>query len=154
MSSEKIQDMIKALSADPKAQELLANAVQPEDQEGEISVYADVARQLGYDITEADLKDYIEKTADLVAERTKEAEAGIQELSDEVLEKVAGGKDHNSCKDTYKDRENCWVNDGCDNVYNMYSDYVCHIISYSDPCHATAKPCSNDAYCLRHPYYI
>ena len=155
MSSEKIQDMLKALSADPKAQELLAKIGRPEDQNGEICIYADIARQLGYDITEADLKDYIEKTADLVAARTKEAEAGIKELPDEVLEKVAGGqKEHDKCKDTYRNYENCWITDGCDQIFVMYSDYVCHKTDFDDPCHETAEPCNNDEYCGRKPKYV
>ena len=119
--------MLKALSAEPKAQELLAKVERPDDQDGEICVYADIARQLGYDITEADLKDYIAKKEDLVAARTKEAEAEIKELPDEVLEQVAGGKkEHDECKDTYRDYENCWAKDGCDFALIWYGDYHCY----------------------------
>ncbi len=32
---------------------------------------------------------------------------------------------HSNCSDSFVDRENCWHNDGCDNCYNMYSDYEC-----------------------------
>ena len=39
---------------------------------------------------------------------------------------VAGGvvMPHD-CKDTFKDEENCWFNDGCDKTINKYPDYRC-----------------------------
>ena len=150
MSLEKIPDIMKALSADPKAQELLANAPQPDDQDGEIRVYAEIARQLGYDITEAELKAFMEKTAASVAARTEEAAADIQELPDEVLDQVAGGGDarHLNCKYSFEDKENCWFKDGCDNVFQLYDDYVCKNLYFDDPCHSTAKPCEHDESCI------
>ena len=148
MAERDVRAFINAITKDPRAQEILKDIPQPEDQEAEIKVYADISAQLGYDITEEDLKAYLEKTSEIIVGRTEEATADIQELPDDVLDKVAGGKkDHDNCKDTFKDRENCWINDGCDNFYNNYDNYVCHRLYYSDPCHETAKPCSKDMYC-------
>ena len=31
-----------------------------------------------------------------------------------------GGGDHSTCSDTYKDDENCWFDDNCRKVVNMY----------------------------------
>ena len=148
MAAEKMKEIIQAITTDPKAQELLNSVAQPEDIDSEVCVYADIAKQLGYDITEEDLKVYLERLADSLIVRTEEAAAGIQELPNETLEQVAGGKkEHDDCKDTYRDYENCWLNDGCDLVYNDYNNYVCHNVSWVDPCHEKARPCSGDAYC-------
>ena len=129
MSADIIKKTIEAMAADPKVQELLEGTPKPEDQEGEIRVYADIAAQLGYDITEEDMKTYLEKASELIAGRTDEASNGIIELPDEFLDKVAGGgKDYPTCLDTYKTRENCWHNDGCDWIYHHYVDYLCHLV--------------------------
>ena len=29
------------------------------------------------------------------------------------------------CANTFQDRENCWFNDGCDMIINVYADYEC-----------------------------
>jgi len=137
MATDKIMEILVAIAADPKAQELLESTPKPEDQEAEIRVYADIAAKLGYDITEEELKAYLEKAAGLMAGRTEESAAAIKELPDDVLDKVAGGKkDNDKCKDTYRDYENCWVNDGCDNVYHDYPHYLCHLAFWDNPCHA------------------
>ena len=131
MTVDNIKKIIEAMEADPKVQELLKDTPQPENQETEIRVYADIAAQLGYDITEEDLKTYLENTSMIIAGRTEEAAGDIQELPDDVLDKVAGGKkDHESCMDTYRDYENCWYNDGCDLFFRHYHDYICHKLDY------------------------
>ena len=149
MAEKSIKAFINAIATDPKAKELLKGTAQPEDLDAEIRIYADIARQLGYDVTEEELKAYLEKFTGPLKERTEEAVAGIQELPDETLEHVAGGtKEHDNCKDTYRNYENCWVNDGCDSIYHKYSDYVCHKLAWDNPCHETAEPCSHGAYCV------
>ena len=155
MAAENVKKILEALQSDPRAQELIKAVERPEDIDGELRIYAEVASELGYDITSEELKDYMEKAAALTTQKTETAASQIEELPDEVLDKVAGGKkDHDTCKDTYKDKENCWVNDGCDNIFNKYDDYVCHIINWDDPCHSTAKPCKNDQYCNYGPNYL
>jgi hypothetical protein len=32
---------------------------------------------------------------------------------------------HDSCSDSFIDKENCWHDDGCDTAYNIYDDYEC-----------------------------
>jgi len=154
MSNEIIKQFLETMNSDPKAGELLKGYEAPADQAGEYRIYAEIASKLGYDITEEDLKTYLAKTAELMAGRTEESAAGIKELPDEVLDQVAGGKkDHDSCKDTYQDRENCWINDGCDSINNMYSDYICHIYYWNKACHEPSEPCDKDAYCHRSMFF-
>ena len=64
--------------------------------------------------------------------------AGIRELPDEALDEVAGGKDNPACKSTYQDYENCWYDDGCDNIFQIYDEYICHRGFFTDHCHETA----------------
>ena len=155
MSEENIKKLLEAMQNDSNALELLKGFDAPQDQDGEIKAYAEVAQKLGYDISEADLKTYLDRAENRMQQKTEEASSIIQELPDEALERVAGGKkDHSECKDTYRDYENCWVNDGCDVVYHHYKNYVCHKNDWDDPCHATAKPCDKDAYCFYNPNYI
>ena len=147
MKDEKVKKFLETMKSDPKAGELLKGYEAPADQAGEIRIYAGIASKLGYEITESDLETYLNNTADIMQKKTEEAAADILELPDDVLDRVAGGnKEHKSCQDTY---ENCWVNDGCDNIYHVYKDYVCHGANWKDPCHETAKPCDNDAYCTQ-----
>lgn len=57
----------------------------------------------------------------------------IQALDLDDLEAVAGGKsDHEECLDTFKNKENCWYNDGCDHIFNAYDDYICKRSSKKD----------------------
>ena len=67
------------------------------------------------------------KNARPAGTRTGAAEA-VKALSAEDLDVVAGGYvDHPTqpCKDTLKDKENCWWSDGCDRSHNSYVNYHC-----------------------------
>ena len=127
MENEIVNQFLETMQSDPKAAELLQGYEAPADQDGEIRIYAEIATRMGYDINEGDLKAYLKKRAEIIKDRTEESATGIKELPDDVLEKVAGGKkDHSDCKYTYKDRENCWFKDGCDNIFQFYNKYKCH----------------------------
>ncbi len=135
MKNEKIQEFLGKLQNYSNSSELMKGMEAPCNQDEEIKAYAELAGKLGYDITESDLKEYLNWASNRMQQKTEEASSQIQKLSDEILDKVAGGKDHDDCKDTYKDSENCWFNDGCDNVINYYDEYVCNHVAFDLPCH-------------------
>ena len=154
MGSEKVKQFLETLKNDPEAAKLLKGYETSADQAGEFRIYAEIASQLDYDITEEELKAYMEEAAAFTAEKTEEAAAQIEELSDDVLDGVAGGKEHKNCKDTYRNYENCWITDGCDQIYVMYDDYLCHKHSFDNPCHETAEPCDEGRYCYSTPIFV
>ncbi len=39
---------------------------------------------------------------------------------------------YEECLDTFKNKENCWYNDGCDHIFNAYDDYICKRSSKKD----------------------
>ena len=85
-------------------------------------------------MNQKDLLAYIEKTVADRKEKTEALAQEIQKLDDSELEKAAGGKDHDECKDTYKNRENCVYNDACDLVYQWYPGYICKKNHYDYVC--------------------
>ena len=86
--------------------------------------WAKVLTEKGYNVTPEEIASFIKEAEE---ERRKKTAGKIEELSDQELEAVAGGKDHAECYYTFKDRENCWHEDGCDAVYIQYDGYLCHL---------------------------
>ena len=126
MAVEKIKELLKKIKTDTKAQEALQGLIKPADQDGVIHYYAEAAKKLGFDVTEQDIRDAVTDAMKEIAGRTEAAAGQIEALTDEVLEKAAGGKkDHSECMDTFKDKENCWSNDGCDHYVHGYGNYEC-----------------------------
>ena len=81
---------------------------------------------MGFSISESEIADGIKGMIEEQKASTAEAEESVKELDLDVLENVAGGKaEHAECMDTYKDKENCWYEDGCDMVFYGYKDYIC-----------------------------
>ncbi len=135
MAIEKIKELLKAVKTDPEAQAKLQGLTKPADEDGIIRYYAEAAKKLSFDVTEADLRAFLaEATADRTG-KTEDAAAKVQALQDDELAQAAGGgrsggsvhcdNNYSSCVDTYRQRENCWFNDGCDLDHNHYSDYLC-----------------------------
>ena len=89
------------------------------------AVYAEAAKAKGHDISAEEIAGYIQSRETAVREKTEDAAKDLRELSDEEIGRVAGGKDHKECYDTFKDKENCWFTDGCDMVNQQYKDYQC-----------------------------
>ena len=105
----------------------------PDKNDSELWVLA--AEKCGYEFTPEELKEVFQ-------ERTQDTDkfAGA-EVDERELKAVAGGSDdenctndywctrtntkHHDCKYSFKNFENCWHNDGCDNVYRMYDAYLC-----------------------------
>ncbi|MBR5336956.1 MAG: hypothetical protein IK152_03135 [Lachnospiraceae bacterium] len=121
MSFDKMREIIGQMQNDPKVYDLLAEY----DESGDESrVYGEIAEKLGYGVTPDDFKEYYDEAEKIIRSKT---DAIILTIPDEELNMVAGGKNegHSDCKNTYYDKENCWFNDGCDNVYHMYDKYLC-----------------------------
>ena len=123
---EKVKAFLEHLRSNPEFEAHLKGREKCRTLDEEAKVYAEVASALGFDLTEQDFKSYAGKAAESRRQKTEAAAEKIRELPEEALDMVAGGKDHAECKDTYKDRENCWSNDGCDNIVYWYNDYICH----------------------------
>ena len=140
------RELIEKMLRDPKAWELMKGKDRPKNPEEEITVYAEIARELGLNLTAEDIGAYIRHAEQACRDRTEKAADMVQELPDEELDQVAGGKDNPSCMETYQDYENCWYTDGCDNIFQIYNEYICHRGFYTDHCHEVAVPCDHDYY--------
>ena len=125
---EKFRQFLEEIRNNPAAEEMLKGKGTPQDAAEEIRTYTEIANRLGYSFTEDEMKNCAEQEA--AAQRGKrEADIqAIQELPESELSEVAGGGD--TCKNTYRNRENCWKNDGCDNIVNMYDHYICSWFYY------------------------
>ena len=126
---ERFRKFLEEIRNNPAVHEMLKEKAVPRNSAEEIRAYTDIANKLGYSFTEEEMKSFAEQEA--AAQRGKR-EADIQtirELPEEELGEVAGGGD--TCKSTYKNRENCWKNDGCDNIVNYYDHYVCSWYYYT-----------------------
>ena len=126
MKTETIRAFQEALKDNPTAEEMIRNTPEPENMEGRCRLYAKIAEQLGFDLTGKDLAEYAEEMQRRRSERTEAEAEKIEQLPEDELDEVAGGGDHPQCKDTFRDQENCWYNDGCDVVYHRYDNYECH----------------------------
>ena len=130
MAGEKAKLFFEKLNTDPEAQALLKESAKPEKPEEALKAYVELAGKLDISLTEEELNAYLEEEKKVRKNRTEAASAQIAALPDEVLDAVAGGgfgggERNLECHRTYRNRENCWFNDGCDNVYHMYDDYIC-----------------------------
>ncbi len=121
---EILRKFMEALQTDPRAEELLKGKAKPESLEGAVKLYAEAAKELGFDLTEDDIMKGMKSLKEEQAAKTAQAKAAVKELGLEDLEKVAGGAEP-GCKDTFEHRENCWLNDACDFFYNDYIHYIC-----------------------------
>ena len=129
---EQLEKFLEALRTADKAREILAQA-KPESEENTISAYAQVARAMGFSLSEKEIADGIRARAEQQKAGTAKAQEAVQALDLDDLEAVAGGKsDHEECLDTFKNKENCWYNDGCDHIFNAYDDYICKRSSKKD----------------------
>ena len=123
MEIKKIKELIQAVKTDPKAQETLKDLVKPADEDGIVRYYAEAAKLLGFDVTEADIRETIADAARKRTDKTEEAAQSVKALGDDGLEKVSGGTD--TCKFLYEQRQNCVIYDACDQHYYDYDNYEC-----------------------------
>ena len=125
MAYKEVKAFLEALIANPEAQKLLSAMPEPETDEDRFRAWAEIAKELGYTVSEADLKACFAEREKALRESAEAAESTIVELSEEEMDRVAGGGAHADCKDTFLDKENCWASDGCDTVFHGYSTYIC-----------------------------
>jgi len=126
MNREEIARILEEVRTNGKAAEELRRMDAAAVPEEAGRAWAGAAAALGHRVTAGEIREYILEAEAEMKRRARETGEEIRSLSDEELGEVAGGKDHSECKDTYKDRENCWFNDGCDIVNHHYKDYKCH----------------------------
>ena len=126
MEKENIRSVLEAVRQNSEVLQNPEQADSAGNAEEAAGIWAAAAAKLGYDVSAEEISSYILEAEASLKQKAQEAGEAITRLPDEEMKDVAGGKDHSSCKDTYKDRENCWVHDGCDVVITHYSDYKCH----------------------------
>ena len=122
MTKKEIAEALEELRKQPE----ICEKMKQETPEDVPAFWAKVLAEKGCNVSSEEIASYIQEAEEERRKKTQENAGKIEEVSDQELEKVAGGKDHPECKDTFKDRENCWVNDACDAVYNEYDKYYCH----------------------------
>ena len=152
MEHHDVKAFLNSLRINSKAKAMISQIPEPKNTDEWAAAYAKIAGELGFEVTEDDLKEFVAIKEKKLQEQANASAAEIEELSADELGEVAGGGDHSDCKDTYKDKENCWVNDGCDIINNHYSDYQCH---YNNKCAKQNFTCGKDWYdkCGSYYYY-
>ncbi len=121
----KINDFLNELETKGELIKEMECKLDKSNPEGKIIAFAELAKKLGYDITEDDLKNYISDADRAAIDNTQEASDKIVNISDDNLDMVAGGAKNNpECHDTYMDEENCFYDDGWDGIYRWYIDYA------------------------------
>jgi len=118
MALENAKKFLEELDSNEKALEIL-KAHEVTDNDQGIATLASAARETGYDVSDEEMKELLTATKSHLVQAGDEAAAKVQ-LSRDEIDKVAGGKGHDICHDTFKDGENCWWNDSCNKVVNMY----------------------------------
>ena len=123
MALENAKKFMEELDSNEKALEILKTHEMTDDEQG-IAVLASAARETGYDVSDDEMKELLTATKSYLVQAGDEAAAKVA-LSKDEIDKVAGGKKgHDICTDTFKDGENCWVNDSCNKVIWLYWEEV------------------------------
>ena len=87
---ETVKKFLEEFKKDPEAAKLL-NGEKPLSGDEILNRLADAAQKLGFNASEAELKDYFENVQKNVMEKSDSVAAKIVALSDDDLNKVAGG---------------------------------------------------------------
>lgn len=144
MEKTKAGLFLDALSENAEIQAYLQGYALPEGVDKDDALL-DIAKHFGYEITKEELAGEAAQRRETLDTARQTAEKEVEELSADDLDKVAGGSgigvanclgtpktvefnegDYPDCKYTYKDKENCWLNDACDCAIYMYEDYNCN----------------------------
>ncbi len=134
MGKNRFEVFLEEIKGKPEIVQKLKGMEPAKNMEEKLKVLLGIARENGYEISEEDLKDYLAGKESARQEKTDAQIAEIENMADEELAVVAGGvKENEECKDTYRDKENCWVNDGCDAVLQRYEGYECSMTQHICP---------------------
>ena len=109
MSKESAIRFLRELGTNEKAQKLLQSKEAPKSKDDIIKAYAEVATELGEELSPEDVAIAVEEIETEIRQKTKAASSDIAELEDEDVEDVAGGEGW------------CW------------SDYWC-VMFWNSPC--------------------
>ena len=110
MSKESAIKFLRELKTNEKAKELLQGMEKPKNKDDAIKAYAEVAKELGEDISPEDITQALKEIEAEIHQKTEAVSADMVELEDNDLENVAGGG--NSYCDTFE-FEWCGENDWC-----------------------------------------
>ena len=118
MSKESAIRFLRELGTNEKAQKLLQSKEAPKSKDDIIKAYAEVATELGEELSPEDVAIALEEIETEIRQKTKAASSDIAELEDEDLENVAGGDGW------------CW------------SDYWC-VMFWESPCVSSSEKNKN-----------
>ena len=126
MEKSEIAKILEEVRANPDVVEELREQDSPGTLEEVAAVWTKAAVSLGHSVSEEEISAYIREAEEEMRRKAQDTKDEIETLSEQELEDVAGGKGHSQCQVSYKDKENCWIADGCDNVAVVYPGYKCH----------------------------
>ncbi len=131
----KLEAFLEMLKSDPEIMEKIRSMGPVKSEEEKIKVLSGIAREKGVELTAEDLKEYLAGKKTEQNDRTEAGIAQLEDMPDEELAAAAGGapKEHDNCVDTYRDKENCWLTDGCDAVFERYDGYECSLTQHVCP---------------------
>ena len=104
---DKIKQFLEECRNSPKADELFERE-KPKSEAEILKLLPGLAKDMGYDVTEADLSAYCEKALKERAEKTAAAAEKLMAESDEELEAVAGGEEEDP------DNKKCPITSMCE----------------------------------------
>ena len=133
MDKQEIARILEEVRSDPDLAKALREQKPARTPDEAAAVWADAAARLGYSLSAKELSAYVREAEEDRKKKTLESSAGIESLSEEEMAEAAGGKGHDKCETSYRDRENCWFADACDNVAVIYPGYKCHKF-FEDTC--------------------
>ena len=126
MPKESAIKFLRELKTNEKAKELLQGREKPKSKEDAIKAYAEVAKELGEDISAEDIAQALEEIEAEIHQKTEAVSADMVELEDDDLEGVAGGvytKNDgivkHGCVNDFTDPDCNWF-DACDNFNEIY----------------------------------
>ena len=120
MSKESAIKFLRELKTNEKAKELLEGRERPKNKDEALKAYAEIAAELGEEISPEDFARALEEIEAEIHQKTEAVSADMEELKDDDLENVAGGKENPECKETVDYSEWCGINDSCSIGWNFY----------------------------------
>ena len=113
MSKESAIKFLRELKINEKAKELLQGRERPKNRDDAIKAYAEVAKELGEDISAEDITQALKEIEAEIHHKTEAVSADMVELEDDDVENVAGGTIE--CGEPMQRLINrfCWDNDVC-----------------------------------------